>query len=188
MAAQRISDVRPEYVFLGFLVEKPVHGYQLYRIFKENLGFLWHISESQMYATLKRLDKRGWTAQENSENETGPVLGAPRHPIAITEKGLLAFNSWLDSASAISPRALRLEFLTRVYFSSRKGHTASLVNTQRQLLETELERIKNLASASAVSSSIESQRPSLNIQGLAFDFRVRQVQAALEWLDTLVFS
>jgi len=59
-----MGDVRPEYVFLGFLAESPAHGYQLYQQFKKDLSGLWHISESQMYASLKRLEKRGWIAPE----------------------------------------------------------------------------------------------------------------------------
>ena len=40
-----MGDVRPEYVFLGFLAESPAHGYQLYQQFKKDLSGLWHISE-----------------------------------------------------------------------------------------------------------------------------------------------
>ncbi len=175
MKATRISDVHPEFVFLGFLAEGPVHGYELYRRFRETFGTLWHISESQMYATLKRLDARGWTLQGDPAGTAPPSV---RRTITITKEGQSAFSQWLSAPSAASPRALRLEFLTRLHFASRADDITPLIDAQRAVLETELRTL--LPSAAKDGAS--------RIHTLAADFRIRQVRAALEWIDTLNFS
>ena len=52
------SSLQPELVLLGLLIMRECHGYELRRRFSETLAGLWHISESQLYATLKRLEEK----------------------------------------------------------------------------------------------------------------------------------
>jgi len=187
MKTARISDVRPEFVFLGFLAEGPVHGYELYRRFRETFDSLWHISESQMYATLKRLEERGWTELGTRATNGGPAdktggTAAVRKTISITETGRTAFSRWLAEPSAASPRALRLEFLTRLHFASRSGDVAPLIAAQRTVLETELQNLCP-GNGKIPAGGDGAER----IKALAADFRIRQVRAALEWMDALIF-
>lgn len=126
-----MGDVRPEYVFLGFLAESPAHGYQLYQQFKKDLSGLWHISESKMNASLKRLEKRGWIAPEeksyagddtdvNANAGAGvkvdemPPARQSRQCYSLTATGLAAYEAWLSSPSPASPRLLKLEFLRSI--------------------------------------------------------------------------
>jgi PadR family transcriptional regulator, regulatory protein AphA len=54
MSPRQSSPLSLEFILLGFLLEKPVHGYDLYRdISKINdLSEVWHIKQSQLYAPL----------------------------------------------------------------------------------------------------------------------------------------
>ena len=223
-----MGDVRPEYVFLGFLAESPAHGYQLYQQFKKDLSGLWHISESQMYASLKRLEKRGWIAPDektpagadadaNTEAEAGdtykkvdklPPARQSRQCYSLTAAGLAAYESWLNSPSPASPRLLKLEFLSRLYFALRRDVVLAyvIVEAQRSALEQELDRLTGTDALRIAQKSDQSsvQGPAqranqgrtmgaasnapllFDINILARDFRIRQIQSTLEWLKNLI--
>jgi DNA-binding PadR family transcriptional regulator len=216
-----MGDVRPEYVFLGFLAESPAHGYQLYQQFKKDLSGLWHISESQMYASLKRLEKRGWIAPDektpagadadaNTEAEAGdtykkvdklPPARQSRQCYSLTATGLAAYESWLSSPSPASPRLLKLEFLSRLYFALRRDVELAyaIVEAQRSALEQELDRLtgtllpaggeqKMADQGHQSEASFAAQKEPLlfDINILARDFRIRQIQSTLEWLKNLL--
>jgi len=164
MRGQRISELHPEYVFLGFLAREKLHGYGLYQLFRETLGDLWHISESQMYATLKRLEKRGWVLGEDG----GPKLGG--RLLSITAEGRRVFDTWLLAPTPLSPRALRLEFLSRLFFAQDQGPLAEKLRTdQKEVLLAELRR-----KTPPVQGAIDRW---------AQDFRQRQIRTALEWIE-----
>ncbi len=164
MRGQRISELHPEYVFLGFLSQERMHGYGLYQLFRGTLGGLWHISESQMYATLKRLEKRGWIAGEDGGSKPGGRL------LSITEEGRRVFDSWLLAPTPLSPRSLRLEFLSRLFFAQPRGPLAEKLRTdQKNSLLAELRRKTPLTRGT--------------IDQWAQDFRQRQIKTALEWIE-----
>ena len=214
-----MGDVRPEYVFLGFLAESPAHGYQLYQQFKKDLSGLWHISESQMYASLKRLEKRGWIAPEEkspagADTDANGGAGAKvdempparqsRQCYSLTAAGLAAYESWLSSPSPASPRLLKLEFLSRLYFALRRDveFAYAIIEAQRSALEQELDRLTGTDALRIAQKSDQSSvqgpaqranqgRPMgaapkeallFDINILAKDFRIRQIQSTLEWL------
>lgn len=230
-----MGDVRPEYIFLGYLAEGPAHGYQIYRYFKEDMEGLWHVSESQMYASLKRLERRGWIALDaatDDEVDTGSgLVGATgsgavgkagitqlkaaegegrqgRQRFALTAPGLAAYEAWLNTPTAASPRLLKLEFLTRLYFALRRDVELAytLIEAQRLALEGALERLlrsqERPASGSNPGSGAAAPKaetaPRLprgagrsgdllfDITILARDFRIRQLRSALEWLQGLM--
>lgn len=164
MRGQRISELHPEYVFLGLLAREKLHGYGLYQLFRETLGGLWHISESQMYATLKRLEKRGWISGEDGGPKPGGRL------LSITTEGHRVFDAWLLAPTPLSPRALRLEFLSRLFFAQGQGPLAEKLRTdQKRVLLTELRRTDP-----SVKGAIDQW---------AQDFRKRQIRTALEWIE-----
>lgn len=54
----RSGNLSPEFALLGFLWAGSMHGYDLHRRMNEQLGHVWHLSQSQAYAILKRLETR----------------------------------------------------------------------------------------------------------------------------------
>jgi len=172
---RRVSDVRPEYILLGFLIEEPAHGYELYRRFNDSLAGLWHISESQMYATLKRLEDRAMLS--GAPLEKG--LAASRRVLKPTEAGRNLFESWLVEPSACSPRVLRLEFLSRLYFA-RRMVPASLPRL------FEAQRAAVLESLGKLPTNRKTAINGFEVHDLALGFSEGQLRAALQWLDTRV--
>ena len=199
-----MGDIHPEYIFLGFLAEGPAHGYQLYQLFKEDLEGIWHISESQMYASLKRLEKRQWIVLDassggGSRNGIGgvdPKSRKSRQRFMLTSEGRAVYEAWLRTPTPVSPRLLKLEFLSRLYFALRRDVELafSIIDSQRVTLETELNRLQNtsqrddsipLGTAGVSSKADRKQEVPFHVTSLAKDFRLNQIRAALEWLRNL---
>ncbi len=183
------GELHPEYVALGLLAEEPLHGYELYRRFKESLGSIWRISESQMYATLKRLEQRGLVvaglgarsegsaASGTAPGGSAPGGSAPPKTLALSASGREAFESWLLAASSPHPRCLRLEFLARLYFASRArpGLATVLLAGQRSALEATI--------AEREERGPDDVDGDLGLAGLASAFSQGQLKAALRWLE-----
>lgn len=107
-----IGTLSPEMALLGLLYDGPGHGYDLHRKVITDLGHVWHLSQSQAYAILKRLETRGDISVEEIPQEKLP----PRQLLKMTGQGRRRFLDWLDATSGGSTRAIRLEFITRLYF------------------------------------------------------------------------
>src|SRR5690349_23848304 len=70
------GNISPEFALLGFLIAGPSHGYDLHQRFVTELGQVWHLSQSQAYAILKRLEQRGDISArvvERSEEHTSEL-------------------------------------------------------------------------------------------------------------------
>lgn len=171
----RVSDVRPEYLILGFILQGATHGYDIKRRFEASLGTLWRISESQLYSMLKRLEARGFVSCQPTQGE----IAVPRRLLEITGAGRERFDEWLVRPTFCSPRVLRLEFLSRLYFagSLRPDLTASIYETQLTEVEREMKAIARMRAGLPRGDSLSA---------LGTDFRLNQLAAARSWLTTSV--
>ena len=98
------SNISPEFALLGFLVTESSHGYDLHQKFQAELGNVWHLSQSQAYATLKRLGTRGDISSQLVEQDKLPA----RQILDITPSGKHRFEEWLLAAGH-NARAIRLD-------------------------------------------------------------------------------
>ena len=126
-----------EYVVLGFLVEKPLHGYALRSCIAEGLGPLWHVASSQLYQVLHRLEERDWV----SHSSEAPSAGPSKIVYHVTSNGEHAFWEWAQ-APVDSMRNVRVEFAAKLYFLRRLKLKAVCTLIDRQL--NVLEKIKGL--------------------------------------------
>ena len=168
---QRISELRPEYLALGLLAQGSSHGYELFRRFQTSLDRLWHISESQFYAILKRAEKHGLvTGLAPQKGE-----GTSRRLLSLSLTGQCRFDEWIMEPTVSSPRLLHLEFTTRLFFARDlcPDNMARMVTDQIDTLSTEIERLK-----AARREGIRFDE----IEALSAAFRLRQVEAALGWI------
>lgn len=174
-ANRHVSDVRPEYVMLGLLMHRSMHGYDLFTQFQASLGRVWRISQSQMYAILKRLEAQGLIQGLMEEREKSPS----RRYLAITPAGLSRFSAWLMSPSDCSSRVLRLEFISRLFFAGMQGEglPAIIVEDQAALLR------RQLANHEAILKGLKEDEV---FNRLGVDFRVHQLRAELAWLEEAV--
>jgi DNA-binding PadR family transcriptional regulator len=170
-----LPDVRPEFLALGYLEEGPLHGYDLYRRFEAELGGIWHISQSQMYAVLKRLEAQGLV--EASVEEAGP--SPARRVLRTTKQGSARFQSWLEAPSDCNTRIMRLEFIARLYFARRQtpGKLPDIVEGQSSALA------RQRANHEALLASLP---PTDTWTRLGLEFRIRQLSAIASWLEESV--
>jgi DNA-binding PadR family transcriptional regulator len=162
----------PEMALLGLLFGGPGHGYDLHRIVISDLGQVWHLSQSQAYAILKRLEARGDVSVEEIPQERLPA----RQLLHITPEGRRRFLEWLDAPSSGSTRIIRLEFITRLYFLSRYMPERLSPAFARQKAEARkhIERLES-SLAQAPESQVYAR--------MSLDMRLRQLRTSLEWLD-----
>ena len=166
------SALSPEYVLLGFLFQRPAHGYDLHGQIHRELGQVWRISLSQTYNILKRLETKGFIVGVVQEQEKAPA----RRRFRLTAMGRRRFEEWLKTPSEPSARAIRVEFLTRLYFTYiTDPHTA------QQLIETQLTATRDaVANLTTLLGELPTEQA---FNQLGLDLRLRQLTSILEGLS-----
>jgi DNA-binding PadR family transcriptional regulator len=167
-----IGTLSPEMALLGLLYAAPQHGYDLHRKVITDLGQVWHLSQSQAYSILKRLEKRGEISAEEIPQEKLPS----RQLLHMTPLGRERFLEWLDTPSGGSTRAIRMEFVTRLYFLRLYLPEKLMQAFERQRAEAE-RHIQRLEKTRA-------ELPDEQIYNrMSLDLRLEQLKAVLEWLE-----
>lgn len=162
----------PEYALLGFLDQNPAYGYELHQQLLENLGHIWNLSLSQTYNILKRLEAQGYL-----EGSVQPQSKRPdRRWLHLTPAGQQHFEAWLNTICRCSVRALRVEFMTRLYFLHARNPADALRLTEAQMaaLETCLSQLENQL-ATLPNGQL--------VNRLGLTLRIRQLASALQWLS-----
>jgi DNA-binding PadR family transcriptional regulator len=162
----------PEFALLGFLYLQAGHGYDLHRRLTTELGEIWRVSQSQTYNILKRLQAQGYVTATLIPQEKLPAL----QNLEITPAGRARFEAWLEAPTGSSVRAIRLDFLTRLYFLHQ-------LKPQRiaPLLADQIERVQQtVVRLEAVQANLPAGRP---FNHLSLQLRVRQLRSVIEWLE-----
>ncbi len=164
----------PEYALLGLLAQGPAHGYELHQKLTTDLSRVWHISLSQSYNILNRLETQGFIAGVVQEQEKLPA----RRLFRLTPLGKTHFEDWLHAASGSSVRSIRLEFLTRLYFARLASPQLAHELIETQLAETRrgLERLRSLYNDLPPEAQL--------INHLSLELRLRQLESILQWLQS----
>jgi DNA-binding PadR family transcriptional regulator len=161
-----------ELALLGFLRDKPLHGYQIHQTLSDpdGLGQIWHLKQSQLYALLAKLEKDELVVSFLQNQEPHP----PRRMFKLTSKGQNAYFDWLRSP-VDTPRLFRQEFMAKLYFARHDGRISvkRLIDSQRNTCLKWLEKIRQEENRSTVFNQMVCQ------------YRVGQIEAMLAWLETL---
>jgi DNA-binding PadR family transcriptional regulator len=161
----------PEYALLGFLFSQPSHGYDLHRLLITELGLTWHVSQSQTYNILKRLETQGYISSTTVEQEKLPAI----QYLKITLAGRRRFTAWLETPTGSSVRAIRLEFITRLYFAQKLAPEKFI-----PLLEAQTAEVQNALSRLDASLAVLPDVQTFNRLGL--QLRIQQLKSILDWL------
>jgi DNA-binding PadR family transcriptional regulator len=167
-----VEQLTPDYVLLGLLAAQPCHGYQLLDIFRrpDQLGRVWHLGSSQLYAVLKRLEQKAWITGQEVTVADAP----PRTEYNLTALGQQQLEQWLyEPAPSASIRRVRVEFLSRLYVARLLNiPTAQIVSAQKK------------ACREHKGFLVEQQAKSTPGVGLlALEFVIYQLEAILRWID-----
>jgi DNA-binding PadR family transcriptional regulator len=168
------GNISPEFALLGFLISGQSHGYDLHQKFIVELGHVWHLSQSQAYAILKRLETRGDISAHVVEQEKLPA----RQMLRITVQGRKRFFEWLELGIGTNARSIRLEFLTRLYFTQlhRPENISQIYKTQSAEIESRTEQLETL---------IENLPPEQVFNRLSLDLRLQQMQLIKNWMGEI---
>jgi DNA-binding PadR family transcriptional regulator len=167
-----IGTLSPEMALLGQLFGAAGHGYDLHRKVISDLGQVWHLSQSQAYSILKRLETQGDISAQEIIQEKLP----PRQLLSMTEQGRKRFLNWLDTPSGGSTRAIRMEFVTRLYFLRMylPEKLAEAFERQRAEAKSHIQRLQQT----------QSELPAEQIYNrMSLDLRLKQLNTVLAWLD-----
>ncbi|TRZ39835.1 PadR family transcriptional regulator [Niallia circulans] len=96
------------YALLGIISKKPVSGYEVVNIFKEQVVYFWNSTHSQIYTELHKLEK-----EELLEHELIIQNSLPNKKIyTITELGKKELINWILNHS-VKPAKIKDEFLIK---------------------------------------------------------------------------
>jgi DNA-binding PadR family transcriptional regulator len=154
---------------LGFLIQDAMHGYDLHQRVEDELGRVWYLGISNLYAALKRLEEVGQVEVTLTPQENYP----PRKVYRVTDSGRERFLSWVHRPVP-SMRDMRVEFPAKLYFF----HALELRGGEELIAAQEAVCRERLA---RLDQSAETVPPN-DFNQLVFDFRRRQIQAILDWL------
>ena len=166
-----IGSHSPEYALLGFLYRQPNHGYHLHQQLVSEFGYVWHVSQSQTYNILKRLEVQGYISSTTIEQEKLP----PRQLLRITATGRQRFKEWLGTPSGSSVRSIRLEFITRLYFAQKlfPEMIQTMLEAQSVEINTALSRLE---------LSQKNIPPQQTFNHLGLELRIQQLHSVRNWL------
>lgn len=166
------SRLSPEFVLLGFLYQKPSHGYELNKRLQEEFGHIWRVSQSQTYNILKRLESQGLITATAVEQPKLPS----RQQLQLSAAGTRRFMRWLNAPTPSSVHAIRVEFITRLYFI-RQYYPQKVDETIQA----------QIAQVNAGIERLERVRASLSgdqtFNRLALDLRLKLLLSIVAWLN-----
>jgi DNA-binding PadR family transcriptional regulator len=134
------------YALLALLTSRPMTGYDLSKHFSQSVAHVWHAPDSQIYPELNRMERDGLL--ESVQVPWGPK--GTKKEYHITEDGLTAFRTWIDSPLEIrrqrDPAYLKAAYLEwadpdaaraqlRQHLDYWTGHLALLEHTRETLLD-----------------------------------------------------
>ncbi len=127
------------YTLLGFINYSPLTGYELKKHMDNSTQFFWHASLSQIYPTLKKLEKEGMI-----NSKIIPQKGTPDKKIySITKKGKIELLNWLTKSTTDLPPQKNPDLL-QSFFSGILDKETILehLNQQLKLHRSQLEIYK----------------------------------------------
>lgn len=160
------SSISPEPALLGFLVDRPLHGYDLYKRVRRELGSVWRIEISQMYAVLSSYSTRGWIRARIQSQSTRPA----KKMLELTPAGRRAFEMWMQQP-ARGMREFRVDFFLRLYFARVIGTEAA-----KKLIT------QQIASIRREQDELAAHDGSGDFDQIIRDFRIQQSKAIVGWL------
>ena len=170
-----------QYVILGLLKERPMHGYEIKQRFERISGLFWKVSYGSLYPALRKLAKAGFIIQQSSSCKDSPG----RKVFYLTEEGETALYKWLRKAHDIGDvdRNSTNEFMLRLIFFSflPKEEAQKLLLKRQAMVQEKWEEMQGKL------EEIESREEKGDYYKLAMlDYIIRMIRAEKSWLEDLL--
>jgi len=162
----------PDAVLLGLIKAHSSHGYDLLERFRahQHLGRMWHLSTSQLYSVLKRLEEMGAIQGVDVAVADAP----PRREFTILPAGEAQLEKWLSEENpSASLHQIRVVFMSRLYIARLLNQPVENI-FQKQIGVCETQRQEFVA---------EQMKTEAPIEHLALDLVINQLSAVIKWLE-----
>ncbi len=129
-----------ERILLG-LLRTPASGYTLKTIFNEGINYFWPAELTQIYRTLRRLEREGLLRCQREASNRGP----DRKVYSLTPAGRKALREWLDSEPKFGDE--RFTYLAQLFFMAERrdlGQTRRFVTQMRESFKARLETYRRI--------------------------------------------
>ncbi len=138
----------------------------------EQFGTIWHTSQSQTYNILNRLVSQGYVRSISIEQKKLP----DRQQLELTSSGRERFEAWLAQPTKPSVHAIRVEFITRLYFVQRNHpeRLAGMLEAQAEVVKASLAHLKE-------QLDVSPEGPDLNRLGI--ELRMELLSSVARWLE-----
>jgi len=157
-----------KYAILGALMPGPRHGYEILRFLISHLEPTWHISRSQLYLLLKKLEAERLLRSTVKTQENRPS----KRVFLLTSSGKKAFLEWIYRPSE-HVRDLRIEFLARLFFFDWLS-----LEGGDHLIEAQIRILRQIGDKIRQNQACETHR----FDNLVLGFKIATVEAWVTWL------
>ncbi len=174
-----------KYALLGLLQYNPSTGYDLKQFMDTSTSNFWHAKLSQIYITLKALEKDGLVTSDVQEQTNRP----DRRVYTLTEQGTQELDNWLRDTNVELPQ-LKDPFLLKLFFCARLGNDNLLtqLKLQRDLHQKLLDEYKT--DTKATIQNVRENVPQLKKDALFWGLTLRSgeliEEATIRWLDEAI--
>ena len=168
----RVRFTCADYPVLGVLSLAPVHGYDVWRYLKSNLGNVWHMKRSQVYGLLSQMEREGLVSHERVDQINLPA----RKVFSLTAQGQETFDRWIREPVR-NVRDFRLEFPTKFHFARARSPAVARELIENQVRVCQSKRLE-LDKARACSAS--------EVERHVVAYRIGIVDATVKWLKDLL--
>ena len=157
---------------LGFLYEKEMHGYEIYKLVsdKYGLGAIYSIKIGRLYTILNKLEESGYVQSELDANGPRP----PKKIYTITLAGEQLFKNWLRTPVKHG-RDIRINLLMKLFFAKK-----SPMIDKNDILINQIEECQDWMER--ITQEISDLQNEENIQFVVKEFRKSQIEGYINWL------
>ena len=185
-----------KYILLGFLNYEPMTGYDLKRLVDSSTAHFWHAYHSQIYTTLRKMEKDGLVTSVIDDKEEK----LERRIYEITEQGQSRLKQWLGRPLTELPPS-KDGLLVRLFFSGSRDRESVLdeLRLQRQLHQQQLKqyqqiKLEEYTEQSPVNSEIDESPVAdlfdfdreAKFWQMTLDHGIASEQMYLDWLDETI--
>jgi DNA-binding PadR family transcriptional regulator len=173
-----------KHAILGFLVDQPMHGYELKRKLSPALPRERRLNDGVLYPLLRRMEEEGLLRKKSERSESG----RDRNVFYATARGRREFDRWLRSSDEEADDAkydflVGHPFLTKCLFFARlePGEVRHKLTAQ---LEESTQKLKTFQAIrdGMVARNVDPYRIAV------LDLGIAQQKERLRWLKRMVES
>lgn len=172
-----------KYILLGFLSYGQLSGYDIKRLIDLSTKHFWHAYHSQIYTTLRKMEKDGLVASEIDDGDDK----LNRRIYTITEAGQAKVTAWLNEPMTdLEPT--KNELMVRIFFSGLRDKETVLneLKLQRQLHQQRLDKYQQYAAERLGDASMQVDADSVHYWGLTLKYGRAYEEHLIRWLDETI--